>query len=201
MYKKENNQFLKFENYYIMKVQYKDFWYDVYIDLDDYEKVSQHHWRASHKRNKVYIVTGSKTKQNTQYLHNFLMNYIPNDKDEIDHIDGNSLNNRKNNLRLVSRQENIDNTKVRIDNKIGIRGVCQNSKNKLFKCDFVYHKQRYYFKDWKTLEEAVYCRKYAEEFFGKDTLNKNPLAQQYLTLKHEQALKIKQYVYNKISGN
>lgn len=201
MYKKENNQFLKFENYYIMKIQYKDFWYDVYIDLDDYEKVSQYHWRASHKRNKVYIVTGSKTKQNTQYLHNFLMNYIPNDKDEIDHIDGNSLNNRKNNLRLVSRQENIDNTKVRIDNKIGIRGVCQNSKNKLFKCDFVYHKQRYYFKDWKTLEEAVYCRKYAEEFFGKDTLNKNPLAQQYLTLKQEQALKIKQYVYNKISGN
>ena len=201
MYKKEDNIFLKHSDFYLIKVQYKNIWYDSYIDLDDYEKVSNRHWRVSHKRNKVYLVSGSKTKGNVQYLHNFLMNYTPNSGYEIDHLDGNSLNNRKSNLKLVSRQENIDNTKVRIDNKIGIRGVSQNSKNKMYKCDFVYHGQRYYFKDWKTLEEAVYCRKYAEEFFKKDTLIRNPLAQQFFTLSEEQALEIKKYVYNKISGN
>lgn len=201
MNKKEDNKYIIKENYCILQVQYKNYWYDVYIDLEDIEKVQQYHWRASHKKNKVYIITGSFANHNAKYLHNFLMNYIPQDKMEIDHIDGNSLNNQKNNLRLVTRQENIDNTKVRIDNQIGIRGVSQNKKNHLYKCDFSFHGHRYYFKDWKTVEEAVYCRKYAEEYFNIDTLNKNFLAVQYLTLSLSEQEKIKQYVHNKISGN
>ena len=40
MYKKEDNIFLKHSDFYLMKVQYKNIWYDSYIDLDDYEKVS-----------------------------------------------------------------------------------------------------------------------------------------------------------------
>ena len=201
MNKKEDNKYIIKQNYCILQVQYKKIWYDAYIDIEDIDKVKMYHWRANHKKNKVYIITGSFSKGTAQYLHNFLMNYIPQDKMEIDHIDGNSLNNQKDNLRLVTRQQNIDNTKVRIDNQIGIRGIAQDKKSHLYKCDFSFHGKRYYFKDWKTIEEAVYCRKYAEEYFGIETLNKNFLANQYLTLSQEQANKIKQYVHNKISGN
>lgn len=199
MYIKEKNQFIELKDCYLMKVQYKNIWYDVYIDKDDYEIVSSRHWRTSHKKRKVYIVSGSKAKNNVVYLHNFIMNYVYQDKKEIDHIDGNSLNNRKSNLRLVSRQANIDNTKVRIDNKIGIRGVSYSKKEKKYVCDFTYHKTRYYFKHWNTCEQAVYCRKFAEEYFGIETLSKNPLAKQYLTLSDEEAKIIKQEVHNKIS--
>lgn len=192
------NEYIELENCYLIKIQYKQEYIDVFIDKDDYERVKLHNWRSSHKKNKIYIVTGQAKNKNLVYLHNYIMNYTPIPQQEVDHIDGNSCNNRKDNLRLVSRQNNIDNTKVRIDNKIGIRGIC-GTKGK-FKCDFSYHGKRYYFKDWKTCEEAVYCRKIAEDYFGIETLSKNPLAQQYLDkLSENQKKEIEDYVYAKIS--
>lgn len=41
------------------------------------------------------------------YLHRFLMNAAPHE--EVDHIDGNPLNNQKSNLRLSSKSENQQN--------------------------------------------------------------------------------------------
>ena len=191
MYKKEDNIFVKNDDgSYLMKVQYKNIWYNVYIDEDDFEKVSKRHWRSSHKKRKVYIVSGSKAKNNTVYLHNYIMNYTYISGYEVDHIDGNSLNNRKCNLRLVTRQENIINTRVRIDNKIGIRGISYSKRDKLYTVDFYYMKKRYYFPRWKTIEEAVYCRKFAEEYFHMNILNNNPLVLQYLTLDKEKQTEI-----------
>lgn len=197
---KEANQFKKEKDYYIIKVQYKDFWYEGYIDIDDYEKVSSRHWRTSHKKNKVYFVSGSKAKNNVVYMHNFIMNYTPQDNKEVDHIDGNSLNNRKYNLRIVDRQTNIDNTRVQSNNQLKIRGVSKITKSGLYKCDFSYHKARYFFKDWPTCAEAVYCRYCAEKYFNLDTLIKNPIALPYLSMLNEnQKQEIERYVLNKIS--
>lgn len=196
---KEQNKFTEISDGYLMEVQYKKNWYKAYISKEDYIKVSNRHWRASHKKQKIYLVSGSISKNNVVYLHNYILDYTSCDGYEVDHIDGNSLNNRRENLRIVTRQYNIDNTRVRIDNKIGIRGVSQNKKSGLYKCDFSYHGKRFYFKDFKTCEEAVYCRKYAEEFFGLETLSRNPLANQYLILSEQKAEKIKNYVHNKIS--
>jgi hypothetical protein len=49
---------------------------------------------------------------------------------EIDHIDGNSSNNRIENLRECSSSQNKYNTKLRIDNKSGIKGVSWSKTNK-----------------------------------------------------------------------
>ena len=56
--------------------------------------------------------------------------------------------------------------------------------------DFYYMKKRYYFPRWKTIEEAVYCRKFAEEYFHMNILNNNPLVLQYLTLDKEKQTEI-----------
>lgn len=190
------------DEYTILKVKYKNEYIRFYIDTEDLEYVRERHWRVSRKKNKIYGVTGKSGNQNNPltYLHNYLLHYIPKPKYEVDHIDGNSCNNRKKNLRIVTRQENIDNTKVRIDNKIGIRGISKISKTKKYKCDFSYHGQRFYFKDWNTLEEAVYNRKIVEDYFNIQTLANNPLAQQYIEkLTIEQKRLIENYVYDKIS--
>ena len=54
--------------------------------------------------------------------------YIP---IELDHIDGNPSNNKIENLRLATHSENMRNTRIRKDNKSGVKGVhwCK-SKNK-----------------------------------------------------------------------
>lgn len=58
------------------------------------------------------------------YLHRVIYLYhhgvMP---DEIDHIDGNPSNNRIENLRAATHQENQANHGVRSDNKLGIKGV------------------------------------------------------------------------------
>ena len=105
-------------------------------------------------------------------------------------------------IKRISEQakNKSSNNLLRIDSKIGIRGISRISKTKKYKCDFSYHGKRFYFKDWKTVEEAVYNRKIVEDYFGIETLSKNPLAQQYIDkLTEEQKQLIKNYVYDRIS--
>lgn len=199
MYIKDQNRFEKHSDYYAMNVQYKDIWYEFQIDIDDYEKVSSRHWRVSHKCNKVYAVSGSKTKRNVVYLHSYILDYSHVNGLEVDHIDGNSFNNRKSNLRMCLRVENVQNAGARLSNKIGIRGITYNPNWHSYVVDFSYNKQRYYFPHWKTLEEAVYCRKFAEEAFGLWMIERNPIAQKYLTLSSEESKRIKCIVLTNIA--
>lgn len=185
----------------ICNVKYKDEIISFYIDIDNYEDVSQYTWRISKKRSKYYVITGSFKKGTMRYLHNLIIGDVP-DGYEIDHIDGNSLNNMSKNLRIVNRQENVDNQRAtRIDNQIGIRGIVYNRANKKYQVDFNYHKNRFYTKDWKSIQEAVWCRYCFEEYFGLTLIKNNPLANQYDTLSAGEKEEIHQYVLKQILRN
>lgn len=61
-------------------------------------------------------------------MHRFLMNF-PVGK-QIDHKDGNGLNNQRENLRICNSSENHRNGKIRVDNTSGYKGVTWHKKNK-----------------------------------------------------------------------
>lgn len=72
----------------------------VMVDDEDYEGLSKYKWCLSHsKRNKYYVTRSIVIK-----MHHTLIDRIPGMV--IDHIDGNTLNLQKSNLRVCSRQEN-----------------------------------------------------------------------------------------------
>lgn len=193
------NSWAKYDMYAVINVLYHDTVIQSYIDIEDFEMVSKRMWRISKKKNKYYLVSGSKSKGDSIYLHRLILHdkEIP-DGFEIDHIDGNSLNNRKKNLRIVSRLQNIQNMSERIDSQIGIRGVSPNGHGG-FTVDFSFNGHRYYFKPWNTLEEAVYCRRILEEHFGLEMINRNPKANHLNELPVNKQQEIYNYVQQKIS--
>ena len=195
------NSWVVKDQYAVCNVVYNNKTICFYIDADRYDEIKKYTWRISKKRQKFYVITGSFKKGTMKYLHDIIYRTDHNGY-EIDHIDGNSLNNRRNNLRLVTRQENIDNQiATRIDNQIGIRGIVYNKRRKTYKVDFYYHDQRYYTKEWSSIEEAVWCRYCFEEYFSINSIKNNPLAEKYYTLNEEMKNEIQQYVLNKILGN
>ena len=88
------------------------------IDLEDLEKVlSYSKWFIKKNKNKKYVVCNKEIdgKRTIVRLHRFLLDFP---KKDIDHIDGNSLNNCKSNLRLCNHSENMSNLQnCRADNK------------------------------------------------------------------------------------
>lgn len=70
-----------------------------------------------------YLVVGIKRRY---YLAHRLIWKIETGQDPggvVDHIDGNKLNNRFSNLRLATHGQNIQNSKLRVDNASGVKGV------------------------------------------------------------------------------
>lgn len=185
----------------VCMVAYDNDYVNFYVDSDDYERAKSYVWRISKKRNKLYVVTGSFKKGTMMYLHELIYGDNP-DGLEIDHIDGDSLNNRKSNLRLATRQENVDNQlATRSDNKLGIRGVCFAARDNIYKVDFNYHGKRFYVKPWKTIEEAVWCRYCFEQHYHIPALEHNPQFAKYNTLSQDEKDTIHSYVQSLILGN
>lgn len=111
------NRYIEHNNYYEILIRYKNNWKTVYIDKDDYERVSQHRWRIHLSKNTMYAISHTAPK-----LHRFVLNAIDENK-VVDHINRNGLDNRKSNLREVDISINNRNTSRRKDNKSGIIGV------------------------------------------------------------------------------
>jgi hypothetical protein len=74
---------------------------------------------------------------------------------EVDHIDGNPLNNKIENLREASRSENLRNTKKRIDNKSGYKGVCWDKRSKKWRTVCSVNKKQYSAGSYKDLDIAI----------------------------------------------
>ena len=140
------------------------------IDLADLELVKNKKWRLT---NDNHIITGQPAKKEQLTLGWLIMGVEKGSWEEsrtvVDHIDGNPLNNRRSNLRIINQSQNCKNQKKRITNTTGFTGVwyrkdrdkhwCAEIKNNFKKC-CLYH--------WDTKEEAVYARYVAEIMVQKD---------------------------------
>jgi hypothetical protein len=96
------------------------------VDDEDFERVSQHKWRAMVCSNTVYAVRdllSVKGKQKIQSMHRFVLGLSGGHAPEVDHEDHNGLNCQKYNLRTATRTQNQANAQKRIDNISGVKDV------------------------------------------------------------------------------
>ena len=87
---------------------------EFYFDLDDYNKIKDYSWSQ--------LSDGYITAPGGIRLHRIIMNVVDSDI-EVDHIDHNLANNRKNNLRVCSHQKNMMNKVKYKNNTSGVSGV------------------------------------------------------------------------------
>ena len=74
---------------------------------------------------------------------------------QIDHINGNILDNRIENLRLATYAENQWNAKTRVDNTSGIKGVCWHKLHKKWMAQIKSNGTRNYLGLFEDKEEAA----------------------------------------------
>lgn len=90
------------------------------VDEADFEELSKHRWSAKQDRNTWYAsrwVRTGKYRGTTITMHQQLMGVRG-----VDHRDGNGLNNQRSNLRLVTQQQNSQNS-----------GKCSTKKSSKYK--------------------------------------------------------------------
>ena len=79
---------------------------EVLIDTSEVERIKQYKWYITIRKSKLYCYGTIEGKKIA--LHRFILN----SNNIIDHINGNSLDNRKCNLREVTQQQNSYNRKA-----------------------------------------------------------------------------------------
>lgn len=95
------------------------------VDEEDCGYLDQFKWSASPSGKKIYACTNIKDKagkSRKKYMHRMIVN--PNPGQQVDHINGNSLDNRRCNLRLCDNYQNQHNRSKNDGTKFkGVRKV------------------------------------------------------------------------------
>ena len=139
------------------------------IDDGDFERVNQFKWYACLRRNSWYAIrsihiSSTPRKGTTFSMHRFIIN--PPSNMEIDHIDGDGLNNQKSNLRICTGSQNHANTSRYCCNSSGYKGI-QFIKNKYMAG--ISKNKRYYRlgRFSSSVQAALAYDKAARELFGE----------------------------------
>lgn len=101
------------------------------VDDADYEWLSQWRWRVHNKPDgQIYARTSIKinNKWTTVFMHRLIMK--PHPHLEVDHINRNGLDNRRENLRICTRRQNLFNAIGKIKSTSKYKGVSWSSGRK-----------------------------------------------------------------------
>jgi hypothetical protein len=135
----------------------------VLVDDEDYDYLNQWKWffNGDYAARNININNG-KRKRKTYFMHHAILQ--PPIGMDIDHINRNKLDNRRNNLRICTRSQNRINSKIRTDNKSGKSGVNWRTREHKWQARICKNGIRYYLGLHDRLEDAInaYDNKFKE---------------------------------------
>lgn len=137
---------------------------EFYFDLEDYDKIKDYTW---HINDQGYVVARNKNKKYVR-MHRLVM-YCP-ENYFVDHIHGIATrnDNRKENLRICTAQQNIRNSSVRRNNSSGITGVCFDNYRNKWRAYIKVNDKQVFLGRFENFEDAAAARKEAEDkYFGE----------------------------------
>lgn len=136
------------------------------VDNKDFEWLNQWKWCVS--GNKKYAVRHIKInfkKYKVIYMHRLILNTTNN---QTDHINGDTLDNRRKNLRIVTPQQNNFNLGKRKDNKSGYKGISWDKQRNKWIATINLNKRRIYIGHFNNVKNgAKEYNKIARQYFGE----------------------------------
>lgn len=161
--RKTQNEYQKRNGYYI---GYTSKGEEFYVDERDYEKIKKYKWFIGANG----YVMAHLSDNSLVYMHRFIMDLSSDDNFIVDHIKGvNTTNdNRRINLRVVTRSENQMNRRRQNNNTSGITGVWYSNSRQRWIAEIQAYGNKYYLGQYKTLEEAAKVRREAENIIHGD---------------------------------
>lgn len=144
------------------------------VDSEDYEELMKYKWRVEEKGKNFNLFYASRVtsrkytpKHKNIYMHRHLLN--PPKGMEVDHIDGNGLNNTRSNLRVCTHSENNCNRQMSSTNTSGFKGVSWHKAAKKWRATINLSNKHIHIGTFSTPLEAyeAYCEacvKYHGEF-------------------------------------
>jgi len=133
-----------------------------WIDTEDLDRVIKWRW-SKYNRYAATEIKGYKVM-----LHHFILRRASfEDGLEIDHINRNPLDNRKSNLRLVTRSINAKNAIMQKNNTTGYKGIYYRKDRDCWRARIQdLEGKRLHLGNFKTKEDAIAARKAAEQELG-----------------------------------
>ena len=155
------------KNQCIIKILHKEENFEVIIDENLYQEITKYKWYIN---NNGYVYGRSSNGHCSLHKTVLLMNNKIIDKDVIDHINRNKLDNRLENLKTVTFQENSRNRTSSINSSVSkYVGVTKRENNK-YRSRIEINKKSISLGSFNTAEEAARARdKYVIEQFGVDS--------------------------------
>lgn len=146
------------------------------VDANDYEWLSKWKWQASWNQSSqsYYAVHSMKVAGKTikVSMHRLILGLNPGDIRNGDHRNHDTLDNRRNNLRIATFSQNKQNSLRRKDNNSGFKGVSWDSEKRKWRVRIAVDGRPIRLGRFASLElaHAAYCdaaKKYHREFFNE----------------------------------
>ena len=141
------------------------------VDDGDFDEIRKYKWRAIKRRYGGYAAISQIYNPHTQklqtiYMHRQIMS-CPQGMD-IDHIDHNTLNNQRNNLRICTRSQNMANGLSRKNSSSQYKGVYYCKQTKRWAANLTHEGKVVWLGRHKTeIEAAKVYDKAAKTHFGE----------------------------------
>ncbi len=132
---------------------------EIIIDRDDFDFVRQHKWCVSKTGYAVANICGKVTK-----MHRFILGITDKNK-IIDHKNRNKLDNRRENLRFCTPQQNSMNCSPTKGRKLPIGISMSSSKHPKYRARIMVNRKEIRLGNFDLLEDAVLARKEGEKMY------------------------------------
>lgn len=134
------------------------------VDDEDFENLNKFNWQAKKCKTHDIIYAVRAVKRKEKKMHREILKANP--SEEVDHIDGNGLNNVRSILRECSHQQNMCNQKKSSNNTSGYKGVSWD-KN-AWRVRIRLNNKEIYIGSFKNIKDAALAYDVAAQiFFGE----------------------------------